>query len=105
MFLADLRYGIRLMLKRPSLSATAIVALALGIGLTAAAFSILQGCDPPGASLRRAAASSAIGRQNLSRGVPRMGLDIHDFLDWRDRQTTFEGIAGLRLRHDERERR
>ena len=42
-WLLDLRYGVRMIAKRPGTSAIAIVALALGIGLTTTMFSIVQG--------------------------------------------------------------
>ena len=42
-WLQDVRYGARMILKRPGTSAIAIVALALGIGLTTTMFSIVEG--------------------------------------------------------------
>ena len=39
--LGDIRYGARMLVKRPGLSALGIVALALGIGLTTTMFSIV----------------------------------------------------------------
>jgi putative ABC transport system permease protein len=42
-WLLDLRYGARMVIKRPGTSAIAIVALGLGIGLTTTMFSIVEG--------------------------------------------------------------
>jgi len=42
--IGDIRYGTRMLVKRPGLSALAIVALALGIGLTTTMFSIAARC-------------------------------------------------------------
>ena len=39
----DLRYAVRMIAKHPGASALAVVALALGIGLTTTMFSIVQG--------------------------------------------------------------
>jgi hypothetical protein len=39
----DLRYGVRMLARRPGASAIAVVALALGIGLTTVMFSIVEG--------------------------------------------------------------
>ena len=41
--LNDIRYGFRMLVKRPGLSAIAIIALALGIGLTTTMFGIVYG--------------------------------------------------------------
>ena len=50
----DTLYGTRMLIKRPGTTGIAVVALALGIGLTTTMFSIVQG-----AILRGSAASSS----------------------------------------------
>jgi len=40
-FFGHVRYGVRMLIRRPGLSLTAVVALALGIGLTTTMFSIV----------------------------------------------------------------
>ena len=40
-FITDLRYGLRMLVKTPGLSAVAILTIALGVGLTTHTFSIV----------------------------------------------------------------
>jgi hypothetical protein len=52
--LRDLRFGIRMLVKRPGLSLTVIVTFALGIGLTTTVFSIVNGAMFKGLPFERA---------------------------------------------------
>lgn len=49
--LSDVRFGVRVLTWTPGLSAIAVLAFALGIGLTTATFSILGGVVPKGLPL------------------------------------------------------
>ena len=90
----DIRYGARMLVKRPGLSALAIVALALGIGLTTTMFSIVYAAVMKGLpyeeSDRLMAALPATARPRASSSCR---WSIHDFADWRERQKSFEDFA------------
>jgi putative ABC transport system permease protein len=86
-------YGLRMLVRRPSLSVTAVVALALGIGLTTTMFSIVYGVVIRGLPYDESDRLVALFRNRPAQGVQFMGVSIHDFEDWRTQQTSFEDIA------------
>ena len=95
-WLQDLRYGARMILKRPGTSAIAIIALALGIGLTTTMFS-----DRRRGHSARAAVSSGTSGSCMSAARDRAAaptgddnVPIHDLVDWRGQQKAFESLAG-----------
>jgi putative ABC transport system permease protein len=91
--LGHVRYGIRTLVRRPSLSVTAVIALALGIGLTTTMFSIVYGAVIRGLPYDDSDRLVALFRNRPAQGVQFMGVSIHDFEDWRTQQTSFEDIA------------
>ncbi len=92
--LSDIRYGFRMLVKRPGLSATAIIALALGIGLTTTMFGIVYGVVIRGLPYEESENLIALFRNRPAQDVQFMAVSIHDFGDWREQQTSFEDIAG-----------
>lgn len=91
----DLQLGMRALLKRPGSSALSILAFGLGIGLCTTVFSIIYGIYFRGLDVPEANRLVVIYRNNLSEGINRMWPDQHDFYDWREQQTAFEGLAGF----------
>ena len=92
-FLGDIRYGTRVLLKRPGLSALAIVALAVGIGLTTTMFSIVYAAVIKGLPYEQSERLVAIFRNRPAQGIQFMQVSIHDFVDWREQQNSFEALA------------
>ncbi|MBP7777841.1 MAG: ABC transporter permease [Acidobacteria bacterium] len=92
-FVANLRYGVRMLVKRPGLSITAVLALALGIGLTTTMFSIVYVAVLRGLPYEDSDRLVALFRNRPAQGVEFMGVSIHDFEDWRAGQQSFEDIA------------
>jgi predicted permease len=92
--LKDLKLGLRALVKRPGSSAIAIVAFGLGIGLCATMFSIIYGVYFRGLGVPEADRLALVFRTNPSEDIERMGVDQHDFYDWREQQRSFQGLAG-----------
>jgi putative ABC transport system permease protein len=94
-FFRDLRFGTRMLFKNPGLTAAAGLALALGIGLTAMMFSIVEGSVLKSLPFERAERLMHLETNNLSKGRQSLEVYAHDFWDWREQQTSFEGLAGF----------
>jgi predicted permease len=92
-FLNDLRFGIRMLYKHPGMSLMAIVTFALGIGLTTTVFSIVNGAAFKGLPFDESDRIMALGRTNPAQNIQNMGVSVHDFVEWRDQNTVFDGIA------------
>src|SRR5262245_17312150 len=93
--LSDFRFGLRMLRKHPGHTAAAAVALALGIGLTTAMFSIVDGVILKGLPLERADRIVHLEGDNPQRDKNGVTPDFQDFLDWRRRQRSFEGLAAF----------
>jgi putative ABC transport system permease protein len=93
-FIKDVRYGARMLVKNPGSTGIAIVALALGIGLTAMMFSIVHAAILRGLPFENADQLIAISRTNLSEGQERISFTQHDYQDYRAQQQSFVDIAG-----------
>src|SRR4051812_23670525 len=94
-FLRDLRFGVRMLVKRPGTSGLAIVALALGIGLTTTMFSIVNAAFLRGLPFEepeRIVFVGEISKQLADRPNP---MNVHDFVDVRSSQTSFEELAAF----------
>ncbi|HYN10509.1 MAG TPA: ABC transporter permease [Vicinamibacterales bacterium] len=93
-WLHDLRYGARMIVKRPGTSAIAIIALALGIGLTTTMFSIVEGVILRGLPFPESDRIMYVARATVKQPDRRDNAPVHDFLDWRAQQKVFESLAG-----------
>jgi predicted permease len=91
--LKDFRHAARALLRAPGVSAIAIVALALGIGLTTVMFSIVYGAMYRGLPFDGGDRIMSLNRSNPTEGQFQIGVPIHDFRDWQARQQAFEGLA------------
>jgi putative ABC transport system permease protein len=95
--MTDLRYAFRQLIKSPSFSATAIFALALGIGATTAMFAVIY------AFLLRplpyAEPEKLVMLQSRStRTGSDLGVNYLDFVDWQKQSRSFADMAFFNLR-------
>lgn len=93
-FMKDVRYGARMLVKNPGSTAIAVLALALGIGLTAMMFSIVHGAVFRGLPFDGAEQLMTLNRTNLAEDADQMWFTQHDFVDYREQQQSFTDIAG-----------
>ena len=100
-FLTDLRYAGRMLTKNPGFTAIAVAALALGIGLTAVLFSIVYGALMRGLPFEGGDRIMHLERSNPSEDIESMGVTIHDYLDWREQQTSFLNLRAPVYRNGE----
>ena len=91
--LADARYGIRNLLKRPGFSAIAIITLALGIGANSAIFSAINALLLKPLPIPNQDRVVAIWDKNPSRGVDHNEVAFANYLDWRAQSHSFDQLA------------
>ncbi|HKG12766.1 MAG TPA: ABC transporter permease, partial [Pyrinomonadaceae bacterium] len=91
----DVRFGVRMLLKKPVFTAIAVLALALGAGANTAIFSVVNGVllrplpykDP----------DKLVRLGEWSKQVPGMSISYPNFKDWRERNRVFDGLAATQF--------
>ena len=89
----DLQFGIRLLRRNLSFTATAIVALALGIGATSAIFSVIYGVLLKPLPYRDSERLVRVYENNPVERFQAFPLSPADFLDHRKQNRVFQDIA------------
>ena len=87
----DVRYAIRLLLKRPGFAAVAILTLALGIGATTAIFTVVNAVLLSPLPFREA--ERLVEVRIVSKNDEGFPLPDADFLAWRAQNRTSEAVA------------
>jgi putative ABC transport system permease protein len=90
--LHDLRYGIRVLLRAPGFTATAVTALALGIGATTAIFSVVHSVLLRPLPFREPRQLVALWERNRQ---DRAFVSPANFQDWKEQARSFTGMAAV----------
>ena len=93
-FVKELRFAFRMLVKSPWMSAMAVSALALVVGVTATMFSIVYGALMRGLPFEGGDRIMAVARTSPEREIDRAPVPVHDFRDWAEQQSSFESLVG-----------
>lgn len=93
MFWQDFRFGVRMLLKAPSVSIVATIALALGIGANTAIFTVVNAVLLRPLPFANSEQLMVVGESNLTRGQQLGSASYPNFADWREQNHVFEHLA------------
>src|SRR5690242_4417295 len=93
--LADFRYAVRGMRRSPGFSFTAVLMLALGIGINAAIFSVFAHVLLAPLNFSDPGSLYIVSSHAASLGDARRAVSGPDFRDYRDQNTVFSGVAAV----------
>lgn len=91
--LQDIRYGIRMLRKSPSVSIVATIALALGIGANTAIFSVVNAVLLRPLPFPNSDSLMSVFEKDQTRGLARGSYSYPNFFDLREQNHVFEHIA------------
>jgi len=94
-FLADLRYALRALAKRPGFTSIAVLTLALGIGANTAIFSVANGILLRPLPFGDADRLVLLWQSKPESGWERLPVSYPNFSDWRERSHSFDGMAAF----------
>lgn len=95
--LQDIRYGFRMLLKKPGFTLIAVLTLSLGIGANTAIFSTIKAVLFDALPYPEADQLVAANASNVEKGFTRFGASYQDLEDWQRQNTVFTGIAGYQI--------
>ncbi len=93
--LQDLRQGARSLLKQPTFTIVAVIALALGIGANTAIFSVVHAVLLQSLPYREADRLVSVWEHNRTRGNAQNVINMGNFFDWKEQNRVFEDMAAF----------
>jgi putative ABC transport system permease protein len=91
----DLRYSVRMLLKKPSFTAIAVLALAIGIGANTAIFSVVNGILLRPLPYKNFERISMIWMDNPKLGVAEDWHSYPNYVDYKEQNQSFEDMAAF----------
>jgi putative ABC transport system permease protein len=91
----DLRYGLRMLVKNPGFTIVAVIALALGIGANSAIFSVVNTVLLRPLPYKDPDRLVMVWEDASRHGYPRDTPAAANYIDWRDQNQVFEGMAAI----------
>ena len=95
MFLLDLRHAARLFVSHRGFTVVAVLTLALGIGATTAIFSVVDAVLLRATALPEIDRLAVVWETDRQSGTTREPGSLPDFLDYRERARTIDGLAAF----------
>ena len=89
----DLRYGVRMLLKSPAVTAVAVFSLALGISANTVIFSVINTVLLKSLPYTDADGIVLVWGETLNEGTHRNQVSATDVGDWRNQNSVFEDVA------------
>jgi putative ABC transport system permease protein len=93
----DIRSGVRMLIKYPTLSIVSVLTLGLGIGLSTTVFCVVNGGLFKGLPFADADRVVSVVGTNPSQNQPRLPITVHDLAIWEARQTSFVRIGAFNV--------
>ena len=94
-FLHDMRFALRMLLKNPGFTIVAVIALALGIGANTAIFSVVNTVLLRPLPYKDPERLVMVWEDASKTGYPRDTPSAANYVDWRDQNQVFEGMAAF----------
>src|SRR5262245_37691135 len=93
--LQDLRYGARMLVKKPRFTLIAVITLALGIGANTAIFSVVNAVLLKPLPYKDAARLVMLWERQPERGIERNPVSGHEYPEWKSQNQAFEQMAAV----------
>jgi predicted permease len=91
----DVHFGVRMLMKNPGFTIVAVIALALGIGANSAIFSVVNTVLLRPLPYKDPDRLVMVWEDATKQGFPRDTPAPANYIDWRDQNQVFEGMAAI----------